>query len=484
MFYQLRKDTYVRKYGELGYILSVGLFIDRVVDECGSMFLSALEREPQDISDIARKLEKVFVGVKAAELIPDIEEFYEPFVEDGFILKGNNPQEIGEKDCGFMYSAVDPIGLKEDFTPLKKRADNSTQDVLDTYFLEHPTLISFQIELTSKCNERCVHCYIPHEYKTDLIEDELFYGVLSQLKEMGTLQLTLSGGEPMLHPKFPEYLRKAKEMGFYVSVLTNLTLLTDEIVHIMEDGNKTSVQVSLYSMIPEHHDAITTIKGSFDKTKAAILKLIEHNIPLQISCPTMKQNKDDFKDVLIWANEHKVRAVTDYSIMAKYNHDDSNLLYRLTPEECKCIIKDIILYDAGYRELVMDEEYREKEFEYSLDPEARLCGVGVSSCCMVSSGGVYPCAGWQDYTLGNLYEESLESIWKHSEKLAFLRGLRKKSLKKCLNCENAAYCSPCLVRNANESKKGDPLEIAPYFCEVARVNREALEEWFKSRHND
>ena len=74
---------------------------------------------------------------------------------------------------------------------------------------------------------------------------------------MGVLSVTLSGGECMCHPKFKEYLRAAKNYDFYVNILSNLTLLDDEIIEIMKEGNVSSVQTSLYSMIPEHHDAIT-----------------------------------------------------------------------------------------------------------------------------------------------------------------------------------------------------------------------------------
>ena len=69
-----------------------------------------------------------------------------------------------------------------------------------------------------------------------------------------------------------------KKYDFYVNILSNLTLLNDEIIAEMKAGNVSSVQVSLYSMNPEHHDAITAVKGSLEKTKAAILKLVENMV--------------------------------------------------------------------------------------------------------------------------------------------------------------------------------------------------------------
>jgi MoaA/NifB/PqqE/SkfB family radical SAM enzyme len=141
---------------------------------------------------------------------------------------------------------------------------------------------ALQIELTSRCNERCVHCYIPHENKISDIDDALFYDTLDQCREMGLLNLTLSGGEPMLHPHFIDYLRKAQEYDFSINVLSNLTLLNDEIIAEMKANRLSSVQVSLYSMKSAIHDSITKMPGSFEKTKAAILKLIENDIPLPI----------------------------------------------------------------------------------------------------------------------------------------------------------------------------------------------------------
>jgi len=134
---------------------------------------------------------------------------------------------------------------------------------------------------------------------------------------MRLLHLTLSGGEPMLHKNFCDFIRKCKEYDFSVNVLSNLTLLDDEIIKEMKANPLLGVQVSLYSMNSNIHDEITQMKGSFEKTKNAILKLIENDIPLQISCPIMKQNKDCYDEVIKWANKHKIHAGDDYVIIVE-----------------------------------------------------------------------------------------------------------------------------------------------------------------------
>lgn len=477
MYYQLRKDCYIRSIGDYGYIKSSGLFNDLVFDQSGKAFLLAITRQPQLLDELTDKIVKNFNNVSSEDIKEDVKEFFDMLVDDGYVVKGDTIDECNNNNIGFNYNEIKLINFEENYTPKNIRSDVNTQIVLDEYFLKHPYLSNFQIELTSKCNERCVHCYIPHEYKIDDIEEDLYYKVLDQLEEMGTLGVTLSGGEPMVHPKFKEFLKAAKDRDFYVHVLSNLVLLDDEIVEIMRDGNTCGVQVSLYSMNPEHHDAITTVKGSFEKTKAAILKLIDNNIPVQISCPTMKGNKDDFIDVCKWAHEHKIRAITDYAIMAEYDHQTSNLANRLSPKEAGEVIKQVLEADEDYQRNIIDEKFVENIKNINIDPNEPFCGVGINTACMVANGNVYPCPGWQGYVCGNLYKDTLKNIWFLSKEMNKLRAFRKGDIPECMVCDDRAFCSPCLGRFANESSTGNPLEVAHHFCEVAKVNKKIVMEW-------
>jgi radical SAM protein with 4Fe4S-binding SPASM domain len=474
MLYRQKFDTFIRNYGDIGYICSKKDYGDRVVDMVGGVFLTALSRNAQTLEDLGRKFLSQFIDADYETLKNDIMEFYAMLEEDGFIVSGETEDELNAKDRRFSYSDIEPKTIKKDFTPIIKRSDVSTQLFLDEHFKGKPHLNSLQIELTSRCNERCVHCYIPHENKLANIEDSMFYGVLEQCTKMGLLNLTLSGGEPMLHPHFIDYLRKAQQYDFSVNILSNLTLLNDDIVKEMKANRLSSVQVSLYSMKPEVHDAITKVKGSFYKTRDAILKLIDSDIPLQISCPTMKQNKDDFADVLNWANKYKVRAMTDYIMMARYDHSTGNLDNRLSLYEVEDVINAIRENDTDYEFDILDADFSIPNQQD--DSEDIICGICQSSICMVANGKVYPCPGWQDYTLGNLKEETLLQIWENSPRIKFLRNIRKKDFPQCLKCEDKLFCAMCMVRNANENKDGDPFKINRHFCKVAALNKRIVLE--------
>jgi radical SAM protein with 4Fe4S-binding SPASM domain len=103
--------------------------------------------------------------------------------------------------------------------------------------------------------------------------------------------------------------------------------------------------------------------------------------------------------------------------------------------------------------------------------EDNVCSVCHSSICVNERGNVYPCAGWQGYVVGNVKSTSLQEIWLYSERVKYLRELRKRDFPICIQCIDQEFCTMCLVRNANEDASGDPLAINAYYCEVARLNK-------------
>jgi radical SAM protein with 4Fe4S-binding SPASM domain len=189
----------------------------------------------------------------------------------------------------------------------------------------------------------------------------------------------------------------------------------------------------------------------------------------------MKQNKNCYVDVLNWAHEHRCRATTDYIMMARYDHTTDNLDNRLSLGEVEKIINDIIENDTDYQQEVCGNDFEERDTRDRSNDI--VCGVCVSSICMVANGNVYPCAGWQDYVVGNVHEQTLKDIWDNSPKVKYLRSLRKKDFPKCRTCSDRSFCAMCMVRNANENASGDPLKINEHFCRVAALNRKIVLEW-------
>lgn len=491
MFFKQKSNILFRNYESFGYITDnrnfgykqtndIENYIgDKILSESGSVFMSVLSREPQNIDELVEKIKKKFTDVDVETIKSDALEFYSFLERDGFIISGETIQECDDSDTRFSYKLLESEAGQKNISSTYIKPEKSTQDFFEEFFQGKPQLTNLHIEITSLCNERCVHCYIPHDYKISFIESDLFYDILRQCKDMRLLHLTISGGEPMLHKNFTDFLRKCKESEFSVNVLSNLTLLNDEIIEEMKANSLLGVQVSLYSMDSNIHDEITQRKGSLEKTKNAILKLVENDIPLQISCPIMKQNKNCYEEVLNWAKEHKIHVGDDYGIIGRYDHTTQNLNCRLSINEIKDLIENKVSKDSKYIEQIEIEAEKKK----NMTSNDFVCSVCHSSICIADNGNVYPCAGWQDYIVGNIKEAFLNDIWENSQKVQYLRSLRKKDFPKCIQCLDKEFCTMCMVRNANENPQGDPLVVNEFFCDIARLNKKTMLEWEEKHIN-
>lgn len=476
------KNTFIRTTGRYGYITNQLTRHDRCYDEFGADLLREISREPKDVDDIVTHLAGIYEGVSRAQLKADFIEFAESLARDKFVVIGDTIEELDAKDDNFTYAVDNPKTLTESYyQPTKEEVSENTQD----FFLEEvqgrPLISGLQFELSSRCNERCIHCYIPNDKKNKGFDmpTAKVKSILDEFAEMGGIHVTLSGGEAFLHKDIVEIARYCREKDLKITILSNLISLKDEQIEALKEVNLSLIQVSLYSMNPEIHDMITTVKGSFVKTKAAIEKLVAADIPVQISCPLMKANKVGYDKVLDYAKSLKIKAQTDYIMMARSDLDTENLANRLSLEETEAVIRDIIEHDTQYRDKTLEQLPVSDEIKFNFErfKKQPVCGVGYDNCCITANGDVYPCAGWQDYVLGNVYKQSLQDIWENSERVKELRKVTQESFPQCLECDARDYCARCLVRNYNESG-GDMFAVNHHFCDVAKLNKRLVQEYF------
>lgn len=477
MYYKRKSDVIYRNYDSFGYITDNRNFEykltdgyeknigDRIVSGSGAVFLSALSRVPQNIDDVCEKISTQFIDADFKILKRDAIEFYNILESDGFVVSGKTIEECNDKDQVFSYKK-NKMQLKEYVQ--KSECSISAQDFFEKYFNGKPLLTSVHIEIISVCNERCIHCYIPHEKKTEIMTPDMFFNILEQCREMNVLHLTISGGEPMAHNNFIDFLRKCNEYNFSVNVLSNLTLLNQDMIMEMKNNPLLCVQTSLYSMNSDVHDAITQIKGSFEKTKASILMLIENDIPVQISCPIMKHNMECYDEVINWGRDHNMNVNSDFVLIAGYDHTTNNLQCRLSLDDVSKIVGKNIDSSTTYLKSIEENILKKK----NQMPDDHICSVCRSSICISEKGNVYPCVGWQDCILGNIDTTQLVDIWENSEKVQYLRNLRRFDFPKCLECSDNEFCTMCMVRNANEDPLGDPLAQNIYYCNIAKINKE------------
>lgn len=481
MLVRQSKHSFIRGTERYGYVTNQLTQFDRVYNSTGADFLREINREAKDVEDIVDHLMTIYEGVGREELKKDFVDFIKDLAKHRFVIIGESVEEIEEQDKEFSYAENNPKTVTSTYyQETEQKVGMSTQD----YFLEEvqdrPKISALQFELSSRCNERCIHCYIPNGKKNAGFDMPLakVKKILDEFAEMGGLHVTLSGGEAFLHKNLMEIVRYCREKDLKISILSNLISLKDEHIPVLKECNLSLIQVSLYSVEPEVHDMITTVKGSCKKTMAAIEKLVAADIPVQISCPIMKANKDSYVGVVEYGNKFSIKVQIDYTIMARADFSTDNLDQRLSMDEKEKLLREIIEKDIEYRKGTLKQIPQSEAMilDFEKFKQQPLCGVGYDNCCITANGDVYPCAGWQSYVLGNVFKQSLREIWESSERIKFLRKTTQASFPKCLECEAFDFCARCLVRNYNESN-GDMFKIPQAFCDEAFLLKRLVEEY-------
>lgn len=220
------------------------------------------------------------------------------------------------------------------------------------------------IEITSNCNLRCIHCYNESGELRDQISVEAFKNVLGCYDNPKKASITLSGGEPLLHPQVWKFIDMMLESGILarnILLITNATCITDDVANMLAEKH-VSVQVSLNGSRAELHDSICG-KGNFERTMAGLQRLLSKHANMVIVRNMMnKQNMNDnwdmFCEKLIDMGVHKIMLAG----LKKVGRANENLeKIALTPLEYQSLIdrlkesKVITGINDEYRKLAGDE---------------------------------------------------------------------------------------------------------------------------------
>src|SRR5579862_1004018 len=180
--------------------------------------------------------------------------------------------------------------------------------------------LSVQLDLTYRCNERCVHCYLDHHDHGEMTTVEI-KNLLDQMAEAGVFYLTVSGGEILMRRDFFEILEYARERTFSIKLKTNGILIRKQEADRIKALGVQSVQISIYSNIPEVHDAITKFPGSLAQSIEAIRRLRAHGIQVVMANVLMVQNAADYEGVRALAAELDARFMMDPTVTPMMDGD-------------------------------------------------------------------------------------------------------------------------------------------------------------------
>ena len=326
------------------------------------------------------------------------------------------------------------------------------------YYASCHFLYSVEIEITTKCNFNCIHCYLGEHIKYGLSKEKLF-DLLAQLRKMGVYEIQFTGGEPFIRNDFLEIVKYARELYFKVVILTNISLLNDEIINELEQLHVECISTTLFSLNDDVNDKITNKNQSANIVKSNLLKLKKTSIRTEVKTVVMKQNKIDFHSIKKFCNNNQIDYLATEGVFPMMDGSLKPLDYALEPKDLRNCIEEL------------DEIRFGRIFYKNYKNEECICCEQRYSLFIDATGNIYPCNMWFR-KIGNINENTLENIWNDSF-LQHIRSETRNSLKKCLNCDSKNYCIRC--SGIAETTTGDYCGIDPHACIVSRIRKNIKE---------
>jgi len=290
-------------------------------------------------------------------------------------------------------------------------------------------------DITYRCNERCVHCYLDHDDAGEMSFAEIDR-LLGEMADAGVFQLTISGGEPLLRKDFFAILRRARELGFNVKLKTNAVLIGAVEAAALRELYLDSVQISVYSHRAEVHDGITKVKGSLDRSLAAARFLVAQGLRVKFAHVMMRLNRGDYPQVQMLAQEIGAGFTLDPTITPHLNGDRSILALNISREDLNAALRD--------ERLVGDvAEFCAPPVPAGSDElNSFPCSAGHSACYISPYGDFYPCVQFP-LACGNVRQQPFATIWRDSPQLAEVRSVKVRDLPVCSTCVHAGSCTRC-----------------------------------------
>lgn len=354
-----------------------------------------------------------------------------------------------------------------------------------------PLLTSLYLYISGSCNLACRHCWIEPDFRPDgkngrFLEVEYLKEAVTEARPLGLCSVKLTGGEPMLHPKFREIVEWLDREGVSTIMETNGTLVDDEMARFLKSKRAMKfISISLDGAAAETHEELRGIPGSFDRAVTGIKALAAAGYKPQMICTLHKGNVNEIDNILELAGSLGCGSV-------KFNHIQKIGRGEQLADAKGLSIETII---DLYRALVMDRKNGHTPTVFFDIPMAfrpiRALLKGVQSYCNVLNilgvlaGGEMSLCGVgvtvPELIYGKLGKDRLGDIWRSAPGLRELRSLIPGGLEGiCGNCLHKDLClGDCLAYNFHESRK---LTGAYYFCQRAE-ERGLFPESRKRRFN-
>lgn len=370
----------------------------------------------------------------------DITSFMEA---NGLALEDINWFKGQLSNFGFFYSCREDVGGEYSTNIIEDEPKDYSKELASFMksLSDNGLYYSFQLDLTNRCNEKCIHCYHPFEkydYSKEMSTLDI-KNLVDDIYNLGVFSVTLSGGECLTRKDFLEILKYISDKGMLTSIYTNGTLLNENIASYIKNCRVETVSISIYGANAEIHDSVTGVEGSFQRTINGINILNKYSIPIGLKCVLLSKNIQNINDIrnLTKQLNNGQECRIEYLLSGKVDGDCSVFAYRASE------------LDIGKAYLSITEQSLVDDI-IAVSLDSVPCGAGKYGLYCSADGKIYPCVAFRLYLCEYKY---LKDIHNNS----ILKKWLKVRLSDFSDCQKHEYCKYCfrtcagdnLVENGN-----------------------------------
>lgn len=402
----LKKTVKYRSYGEQVYLRNIASRKDYLFNETVFDILEIIRTTPDCTEEI---------------LLNSLAEMYAVEDHDAF-----------QADIMSFLEELLREGIVSDDSAQDKDQAAHVEELIQEHCRKEHRLYSVCLELTYRCNERCIHCYVDDQtYQKELGFDQ-YKELLDELAEMGCMYLLLTGGELTLRPDFLQIAEYASEKGFLVDIYTNGYHVTEDMIRRMIALAPNSISFSFYGGDAQSHDAITCIPGSFEKSLKTMMIFKCAGIDTFIKSIALKQNYDSIEKLYRLGEMLDITVAVAKVVLPSHTGEKIASDYKLGTEQQQKGLLDL------------EQIYRGKEVvERGWKPGMPFCSAGAYAVSIDPYGNVTPCNALK-IPLGNILSQPIQEIWDHSIELMKANVPDGYLKKECESCEYLPFCNICL----------------------------------------
>lgn len=291
------------------------------------------------------------------------------------------------------------------------------------------------LEVTRSCNLNCIHCYNEAgKARENELNTDCFLKLISDLGEIGVLDLVLTGGEPFMRKDIFQIIHWINENNMRFSIFTNGLLLTPTIIDKLVDYKPQFIAISLDGATPAIHERIRGV-GTFEKTLNGIKMLKAKGLKVRVNHTLTAASIKQLGKFMKLMEDLEVDDIffDRFDSLGRGKEQNDLVIPIERGEEVKFLIdkyckKEDIAITNCEGLTIMNTESR------------NLCGVGINSCYIKANGEMTFCPVMSDerHTIGNVLKSDIKSLW-NSKKWDALREA---------SVDTISECSACLVKDS------------------------------------